>query len=140
MITALRTFSLDKLNYWRERASGMSSFAYFLAKDTVDHLNTVVKPVVYLSMFYFFNNPRSSFGDNYVVLLCLIYCVTGIGYILTIPLNPGAAQLVNIYGFIHLKRDNITHVNFIVTVNSIFLWLAVVYAPSCCSDSCIHQI
>ncbi|KAF3960274.1 hypothetical protein CMV_015000 [Castanea mollissima] len=92
-ISALRTFSLDKLHYWRESASGMSSLAYFLSKDTVDHFSTVIKPLVYLSMFYFFNNPRSSFADNYIVLLCLVYCVTGIAYILAIYFEPSPAQL-----------------------------------------------
>ncbi|CBI16347.3 unnamed protein product, partial [Vitis vinifera] len=92
-IGALRSFSLDKLHYWRERASGMSSLAYFLSKDTVDHLNTIIKPLVYLSMFYFFNNPRSSFPDNYFILLCLVYCVTGIAYLFAIVFEPGPAQL-----------------------------------------------
>ncbi|KAL2324824.1 hypothetical protein Fmac_023882 [Flemingia macrophylla] len=92
-IAALRSFSLDKLHYWRESDSGMSSLAYFLSKDTIDHFNTVIKPVVYLSMFYFFTNPRSTFADNYVALLCLVYCVTGIAYALSILFEPGAAQL-----------------------------------------------
>uniref|UniRef100_A0A7N0TLJ4 ABC transporter domain-containing protein n=1 Tax=Kalanchoe fedtschenkoi TaxID=63787 RepID=A0A7N0TLJ4_KALFE len=92
-IAALRSFSLDKLQYWRESASGMSSLAYFLAKDTIDHFNTLVKPAVYLSMFYFFSNPRSSFAENYIVLVCLVYCVTGIAYALAIFFQPGAAQL-----------------------------------------------
>ncbi|KAK6163362.1 hypothetical protein DH2020_000226 [Rehmannia glutinosa] len=92
-IAALRSFSLDKLHYWRESASGMSSLAYFLAKDTVDHFSTIVKPAVYLSMFYFFNNPRSTIFDNYLVLLCLVYCVTGIAYVLAIYFEPGPAQL-----------------------------------------------
>lgn len=92
-IAALRSFSLDKLQYWRERASGISSLAHFLAKDTVDHFNTVIKPVVYLSMYYFFSNPRSSFAENYSVLLCLVYCVTGIAYMLAIFLEPGPSQL-----------------------------------------------
>ncbi|KAL0390083.1 UNVERIFIED_CONTAM: ABC transporter G family member 28 [Sesamum calycinum] len=92
-IAALRSFSLDKLHYWRESASGMSSLAYFLAKDTIDHFNTIVKPAVYLSMFYFFNNPRSTILDNYLVLLCLVYCVTGIAYILAIYFQPAPAQL-----------------------------------------------
>ncbi|GLU11846.1 hypothetical protein SLE2022_285660 [Rubroshorea leprosula] len=92
-IAALRSFSLDKLHYWRERSSGMSSLANFLAKDTIDHLNTIIKPLVYLSMFYFFNNPRSSIIDNYWVLLCLVYCVTGIAYILALVFEPGPAQL-----------------------------------------------
>lgn len=92
-ISALRSFSMDKLIYWRERASGMSSLAYFLSKDTIDHFNTVIKPVVYLSMFYFFNNPRSTFADNYIILICLVYCVTGLGYAFAIVLEPGPAQL-----------------------------------------------
>ncbi|KAH6764774.1 ABC transporter family protein [Perilla frutescens var. hirtella] len=92
-IAALRSFSLDKLHYWRESAAGMSSLAYFLAKDSVDHFNTIVKPAVYLSMFYFFNNPRSTILDNYMVLLCLVYCVTGIAYVLAIYYEPAPAQL-----------------------------------------------
>ncbi|KAK8463537.1 hypothetical protein SEVIR_1G375300v4 [Setaria viridis] len=92
-IGALRSFTLDKINYWRERASGMSSLAYFMSKDTIDHFNTIVKPIVYLSMFYFFNNPRSSIWENYVVLLALVYCVTGIGYTFAIFFQPSSAQL-----------------------------------------------
>ncbi|XP_021864414.1 ABC transporter G family member 24 isoform X2 [Spinacia oleracea] len=95
-IAALRTFSMDKLQYLRESASGISSLAHFLAKDTVDHFNTVIKPVVFLSMFYFFTNPRSTFLDNYIVLICLVYCVTGMGYAFAIFLNPGPAQLFSV--------------------------------------------
>ncbi|GFP97006.1 ABC transporter g family member 24 [Phtheirospermum japonicum] len=95
-IAALRTFSQDKLQYWRESASGISSLAHFISKDTVDLFNTLIKPVVYLSMFYFFSNPRSSFADNYVVLLCLVYCVTGIAYALAIFLEPGPSQLCSV--------------------------------------------
>ncbi|KAJ8455700.1 hypothetical protein OPV22_018107 [Ensete ventricosum] len=92
-IGALRSFSLERLHYWRERASGMSSLAYFLSRDTIDHFNTIIKPIVYLSMFYFFNNPRSSILDNYIILVALVYCVTGIGYAFAIFFQPGSAQL-----------------------------------------------
>ncbi|KAH6760395.1 P-loop containing nucleoside triphosphate hydrolases superfamily protein [Perilla frutescens var. hirtella] len=95
-IAALRTFSLDKLQYRRERASGISSLAHFVAKDTIDHFSTLIKPLVYLSMFYFFSNPRSTFLDNYIVLLCLVYCVTGIAYMLAIFLEPGPSQLCSV--------------------------------------------
>lgn len=71
----------------------MSSSAYFIAKDTLDHFNTLVKPLIYLSMFYFLNNPRSTFPDTCVVLLCLVYCITGIAYVFAILLEPGQAQL-----------------------------------------------
>ncbi|KAL8171205.1 hypothetical protein V2J09_023009 [Rumex salicifolius] len=95
-VASLRTFSLDKLQYWRESASGISSLASFLAKDTVDHFNTLIKPIVYLSMFYFFTNPRTAFLDIYIVLVCLVYCVTGIGYAFAIYLEPGPAQLFSV--------------------------------------------
>ncbi|KAL0288644.1 UNVERIFIED_CONTAM: ABC transporter G family member 24, partial [Sesamum radiatum] len=89
-------FALDKLEYRRERASGISSLAHFVAKDTIDHFNTLIKPLVYLSMFYFFSNPRSLFLDNYIVLLCLVYCVTGVAYALAIFLEPGPSQLCSV--------------------------------------------
>ena len=92
-IAALRSFSLDKLQYWRESASGISSLAHFLSKDTIDLFSTITKPVVYLSMFFFLSNPRSSFGSNYIVLVCLVYCVTGVAYALAIYFQPGPAQL-----------------------------------------------
>ncbi|KAH6838256.1 P-loop containing nucleoside triphosphate hydrolases superfamily protein [Perilla frutescens var. hirtella] len=95
-VAALRSFSLDKLQYWRESASGISSLAHFVSKDTIDMFNILIKPVVYLSMFYFFSNPRSSFAFNYVVLLCLVYCVTGIAYALAIFLEPGPSQLCSV--------------------------------------------
>ncbi|MED6207119.1 putative white-brown complex protein 30 [Stylosanthes scabra] len=95
-IAALRSFSLDKLQYWRESASGISNLAHFMSKDTVDHFNTIIKPVVYLSMFYFFSNPRSSFASNYVILLCLVYSATGMAYILAIYFTPSPAQLCSV--------------------------------------------
>lgn len=94
MIAALRTYSLDKLQYQRETESGISSLAHFLSKDTIDMFNIIIKPVAYLSMFYFFNNPRSSFQDNYVILMALVYCVTGMAYVLAISFAPSLAQLV----------------------------------------------
>ncbi|GJT29493.1 putative white-brown complex homolog protein 30 [Tanacetum coccineum] len=65
MIGALRTFAMDKLQYRRESASGMNSLSY----------------------------PRSSFESNYLTLLCLVYCVTGISYTLAIALEFSQAQL-----------------------------------------------
>ncbi|XP_071719365.1 putative white-brown complex homolog protein 30 [Rutidosis leptorrhynchoides] len=93
MIGALRTFSLDKLHYKRESSSGMNSLSYFLSKDTMDLINITMKPLFYLCLFYFFNYPRSSFGSNYLVMVCLVYCVTGIAYILAISLEFSQAQL-----------------------------------------------
>ncbi|XP_057534010.1 ABC transporter G family member 28-like [Amaranthus tricolor] len=92
-ISALRSFTLDRLQYWRESSSGMSSLAYFMAKDTTDLFNILFKPLVYLSVFFFQSNPRSTFMANYIVLVCLVYCVTGVAYGLAILLETGPAQL-----------------------------------------------
>lgn len=99
MIASLRTFSNDKLTFWRESASGINRVAYFLAKDVVDSFNVVIKPLIYLSMFYFFSNPRSTFTTNYTVTVVLVYCVTGIAYICAILLQPAPAQLVSVSHF-----------------------------------------
>jgi hypothetical protein len=95
MIAALRTFSVDKLQFWRESASGINRTAFFLAKDVVDLFNVGLKPLIYLSMFYFLSTPRSTFLDNYIVTLVLVYCVTGISYIVAILFEPVPAQLVS---------------------------------------------
>ena len=95
MVASLRTFTNDKLQFWRESASGINRVAYFLAKDTMDLFNVAIKPVVFLSMFYFFNNSRSTFAENYVVTLALVYCVTGIAYIFAVIMDSSPAQLVS---------------------------------------------
>jgi hypothetical protein len=95
MIGSLRTFGSDKLQFWRECSSGINRLAFFLAKDTVDLSHVIIKPALYLSMFYFYNNPRSSFMEVYVVTLALVYCCSGIAYVLSIVLRPQPAQLVS---------------------------------------------
>ncbi|XP_073385802.1 ABC transporter G family member 28 isoform X2 [Physcomitrium patens] len=97
MIASLRTFSADKIQFWRESASGVNRLAFYLAKDMADIFNVVMKPLIYLSMFYFLSNPRSSFLSNYVVTLVLVYCVTGLAYILAILLEPAPAQLCAVF-------------------------------------------
>ncbi|CAM6102781.1 unnamed protein product [Calypogeia fissa] len=97
MIASLRTFTMDKLQFWRESSSGVNRLAYFLAKDTVDHFNTILKPVVYLCTFYFYNDPRATFSSNYIITLALTYCCTGIAYVVAILLKPQPAQLVCVF-------------------------------------------
>ncbi|KAG0609196.1 hypothetical protein M758_8G165400 [Ceratodon purpureus] len=97
MIASLRTFSVDKLQYWRESASGVNRVAFFIAKDMADLVNVVLRPLIYLSMFYFFCNPRSTFLSNYCVTLVLVYCVTGYAYIIAILLEPASAQLCAVF-------------------------------------------
>lgn len=120
---------MDKLHYRRESESGMSTLAYFLSKDTVDLFNVLIKPLVFLSMFYSFSNPRSTFPENYIILLCLTYCVTGIGYVFAIALQPAQAQLV-IPGNIHNIFSFFFWLYFRLTMHA---FKTVVCASPCCS-------
>lgn len=107
MIAALRTFSVDKLQFWRESASGINRTAFFLAKDVVDVFNVGLKPLIYLSMFYFLSTPRSTFLDNYIVTLVLVYCATGISYIIAILFEPVPAQLVSFLSSLSTRKERI---------------------------------
>eukprot|EP00850_Spirogloea_muscicola_P018499 SM000170S02671 [mRNA] locus=s170:128164:135959:+ [translate_table: standard] len=95
MIAGLRTFGADMGTFWRESASGINRISFFLAKDVLDLTNVFLKPAVYLSVFYFFTNPRSTFTANYIVMLALVYTCTGIAYVLSIVMQPAAAQLAS---------------------------------------------
>lgn len=112
---------MDKLQYWRESAAGISSLAHFLAKDTIDLFSTITKPVVYLSMFFFLSNPRSTFVSNYLVLVSLVYCVSGMAYALAIFFQPGPAQLVIIISI------NSLHLHYTYTFS--YKLLLIITAP-----------
>ena len=107
----------------------MSSLAYFLSKDTIDQFNTLIKPIVYLSMFYFFNNPRSSITDNYIILVALVYSVTGIAYAFANFFQPSSAQLVGSAVFFKIWQIFFTDESMI---------FAVVCASAYCFDSDSH--
>lgn len=134
---------MDKLQYWRESAAGISSLAHFLSKDTIDHFNTIIKPVVYLSMFYFLSNPRSSFVSNYVVLVCLLYCVTGMAYALAIFFDPAPAQLVWIISmispYLRFFYKLLLVITSLVFSFGSFMSPVVVSASSCHYDSRCQQ-
>lgn len=129
-ISAIRSFSMDKLHFKRECDAGMSTLAYFLSKDTIDLFNILIKPLVFLSMFYSFSNPRSTFPENYIIVLCLMYCVTGIGYVFAIALQPAQAQLVANSHSIFL----LSHLVFFLRLTIQFSF-TVVRASSRCSYS-----
>ncbi|KAM7522384.1 hypothetical protein LguiA_012286 [Lonicera macranthoides] len=70
-IAALRSFGLDKLHYWRESASGISSLAYFLSKDTIDLFNTVISPQFISSCSTFSTTP-----DLPSLIITLFWCAS----------------------------------------------------------------
>lgn len=60
--TALGVFGRDRLVHWRERDSGVRVVSYFLANSTVNILDVLLQPLVFLSVYYSMTLPSISFG------------------------------------------------------------------------------
>ncbi len=83
---AVPTFSLEKTVYYRDRSSGMSALAYFLAKITADIPRIVFAALFYtLSLLVFFDY-RSSILWIYVAVLLVYISSFHMGYFLSILL------------------------------------------------------
>jgi len=92
-VSNLRTFGPEQPVFWREASSGMNRLSFFVAKDMVDHFGTVVKPALYMAMYYAFAQPRMDWTTAYLVTVAITYCCTGIAYLLSLTLEASTAQL-----------------------------------------------
>ncbi|GAB4817511.1 hypothetical protein N2152v2_004557 [Parachlorella kessleri] len=92
-VGALPTFGRDRVVFFREAASGLNRFSYFLALDTFDHAGTLLRSAVYLIMWYSFAVPRAIIWQMYLVTVAIIYCCSGTAYFLSQVLEPSAAQM-----------------------------------------------
>mmetsp|Transcript_28321 Transcript_28321/g.45883 ORF Transcript_28321/g.45883 Transcript_28321/m.45883 type:complete len:776 (+) Transcript_28321:2-2329(+) len=92
---AVRTFSNEKVVYWREAASGENTFSYFLAKCIADIPNMAIGSVVLLSVFFMIAAPHGKFGDYFGAVFLLEFAVYGVGYVcsMIIPTNKDLATL-----------------------------------------------
>ena len=57
--------------------------AHYAALDTLGHVGTAVRSLLYLVTYAAFAQPRASFWRLYAVVLCLVYCCTGVAYFLS---------------------------------------------------------
>jgi hypothetical protein len=99
--SVIRVFGTERTVYWRE-ASGLrqpaSTVAYFLGKDLSMIPQAVTGPLVFCLVFHTISNPRQSFGTLYTVLLSLYWASMGMGYLVSIVVEPSSSQLVGVVG------------------------------------------
>ncbi len=57
--------------------------AHFAALDTLGHIGTAVRSLLYLVMYAAFAQPRAALWQMYLVAVCLVYCTTGAAYFLS---------------------------------------------------------
>lgn len=93
---ALRVFGNEQIVYWREASAGMSTSAYFLAKNISHIFFILLSPLLYLAPFLTFVSARASFLSYYRVLVVLQFATTGLGYLVSIVVPGGLAQLAGV--------------------------------------------
>lgn len=92
-VSSTKTFSQDRVVFFRESARGLNKLAYFWALETFDHAGTLLRAVVYMTMYYSFSQPRAVIWQMYVVTVAIVYCCTGTAYFLSQVFSLQAAQL-----------------------------------------------
>ncbi|CUG89279.1 ABC transporter, putative [Bodo saltans] len=90
---ALRVFGNEQIVYWREASAGMSTTAYFLAKNLTHLLFIFISPMMYLAPFRTFVATRASILAYYRVLVLIQFATTGLGYLISIVVPGALAQL-----------------------------------------------
>lgn len=84
MVSHLRVFGANRAAFWREASAGINRFAYFIAADIAQIPVMLATPMIYLSIYHTLTSPRSSFGDQYVVLLAVVFCCSGMSYMVSL--------------------------------------------------------
>lgn len=92
-MSALRVFGKESLVFNRESQTGLSTFCYFWAKDISMLLVNIMAPVIFLSIYYTTVSPRAPVYEYYYVLLLVYWCSYGLGYLVSIIIQPNVAML-----------------------------------------------
>jgi ABC-type multidrug transport system ATPase subunit len=83
-IAALKIFGDEIAVFRRENESGMSTIAYFMAKNLVQIFCIFTAPLVFLSIFYSLFVPRGTFASYYFLLMEVVFIGYGFGYLISV--------------------------------------------------------
>ena len=78
----------------REVEAGMNRLAYVLAKDTIELVAVVLKPLVFLLGWSMFNMPRGSLWSYMAAAIAGSYAGSGFAFAASVLFEPHTAQLV----------------------------------------------
>jgi ABC-type multidrug transport system ATPase subunit len=100
---ALRVFGPEQIVYWREASAGMSTTAYFTAKNITHLFFIIFSPFLYLAPFLTFVSARGSFLAYYRVVVIVQFATTGLGYLISIVSPAGLSQLAGVVAVLVLS-------------------------------------
>ncbi|KAJ6229696.1 abc transporter g family member 28 [Anaeramoeba flamelloides] len=92
-MASLKIFGKEKVVYWRESASGLNSFAYFVAKNFASIPSQLLQPAVFLSIYYALVKPRISVMGLYGVLLLIQLTGSALGQLISVLFPASVSQL-----------------------------------------------
>ncbi|KAL9658612.1 hypothetical protein ABK040_006149 [Willaertia magna] len=96
MMSSLKVFGKERINFLRESQSGINSLTYFIVKDCCAFLYMISGSIMFTVSFYFLAKPVESFSF-YFLLLLLLSCTTfPLGYIISIVMPPQLAQVTSV--------------------------------------------
>lgn len=75
--------------YYRDVVSGMSPFAYFLAKCIYDLVHLARMSLIFNAIFFMLSSPRGGYGYWYALVAVLFWAMMGVCYFISIvvPFN-----------------------------------------------------
>ncbi|GMH39179.1 hypothetical protein BSKO_07077 [Bryopsis sp. KO-2023] len=94
-VAALRTFGQTRTVFYRESARGINKLAFFIAVDVFGVTGAVLRALCFTLPYYSYAQPRASLASIYIVTAFLVYCWTGMAYIISQVLNYSASQLAS---------------------------------------------
>ncbi len=96
IMNALRIFGPEKAIFRREMQSGISSLAYFIGRVSSNLPVMFMTPLFFMSTYYRLAFPEIQFFDMYCIILSCLVAATGIGFFLSLLVEPKNAQTAGI--------------------------------------------
>ncbi|KAK3236411.1 hypothetical protein CYMTET_53448 [Cymbomonas tetramitiformis] len=92
-VSSLKVFGQEKVMLNRERDSGVSVSAIFCAKASLDILENLTQPVMFLVVAYSFIQPQLHFSAFYSILFLTSFVASGVALIVSISVEEGSMTI-----------------------------------------------
>jgi hypothetical protein len=98
IISSTRCFGNERVVFWRESASGLNRWAYFLGKNLSELPRLLFIPLFYLVIFQEMTSIQTGYLglSEYMVLLAAVWSVSGLGYCVSLFVSPANSQLAGV--------------------------------------------
>ena len=90
---SLRLFGAERIVYWREASTGISTTAYFVGKCLSHVPALILPPALFTFVYQWMLVPRASGWECFLLFFSIYFTAAGWGYLSSIALPPAQAQI-----------------------------------------------